>query len=76
MTAEQDQNLANYPNITSMETSAKLGINVEEAFTVISDEIYNKLDRGEYRGLGSKLDILKQQTLVREDEWRDRCQEV
>ena len=42
------QNLADYNKIPFLETSAKLGINVEEAFTVISEEIYNKLERGEY----------------------------
>lgn len=49
VTAEQGLFLADYPNIPFMETSVKLGINVEEAFTVISEDIYNKLDRGEYR---------------------------
>ena len=49
VTTEQGQALADYHNIPFMETSAKLGINVEEAFTVISEDIYNKLDRGEYQ---------------------------
>jgi len=46
---EQGQALADYHGIAFMETSAKLGTNVEEAFTVISDEIYNKLETGEYK---------------------------
>jgi len=46
---EQGQNVADYHNIKFLETSAKLGINVEEAFTVISEEIYAKLERGEYK---------------------------
>ena len=43
------QDLADYNKIPFLETSAKLGHNVEEAFTVISEEIYGKLERGEYR---------------------------
>ena len=43
------QALAEYHGIAFMETSAKLGTNVEEAFTVISEEIYNKLETGEYK---------------------------
>lgn len=46
---EQGQALAEYHGIAFMETSAKLGTNVEEAFTVISEEIYNKLETGEYK---------------------------
>eukprot|EP00092_Neocalanus_flemingeri_P004223 GFUD01004543.1.p1 GENE.GFUD01004543.1~~GFUD01004543.1.p1 ORF type:complete len:218 (+),score=88.47 GFUD01004543.1:202-855(+) len=46
---EQGQALAEYHGISFMETSAKLGTNVEEAFTVISEEIYNKLQTGEYK---------------------------
>jgi len=46
---EQGQALAEYHGIAFMETSAKLGTNVEEAFTIISEEIYNKLETGEYK---------------------------
>jgi len=48
VTKEAGQNLADYNKIPFLETSAKLGINVEEAFTVISEEIYNKLEQGVY----------------------------
>ena len=41
--------MADYNKIPFLETSAKLGHNVEEAFTVISEEIYGKLERGEYK---------------------------
>jgi len=46
---EQGQALAEYHGIAFKETSAKLGTNVEEAFTMISEEIYKKLETGEYK---------------------------
>jgi len=49
VTKQQGQDLADYHNIAFLETSAKLGVNVEEAFLTISEEIYAKLERGEYR---------------------------
>ena len=49
VTTDQAQSLADYHNIPFLETSAKLGINVEEAFTTISEEIQQKLDCGDYR---------------------------
>ena len=49
VTTQQGQALADYHSIPFMETSAKQGTNVEEAFTVISAEIYRKLERGEYK---------------------------
>ena len=49
VTSQQGQALADYHSIPFMETSAKQGTNVEEAFTVISEEIYGKLERGEYK---------------------------
>ena len=49
VTTQQGQALADYHSIPFMETSAKLGTNVEEAFTLISGEIYGKLERGEYK---------------------------
>jgi len=48
VTNQQGRALADYHGISFMETSAKTGINVEEAFTLISEEIYSKLERGEY----------------------------
>lgn len=49
VTTQQGRALADYHSIPFMETSAKLGTNVEEAFTLISEEIYGKLERGEYK---------------------------
>jgi hypothetical protein len=37
------QALAEYHQIPFLETSAKTGLNVEEAFTVISQLIYDKI---------------------------------
>jgi len=42
------QTLADYHGIPFLETSAKSGENVEEAFTIISQTIYDKVQRGEY----------------------------
>ena len=43
------QDLADHHKIAFLETSAKLGLNVEEAFLTISEEIFAKLERGDYR---------------------------
>lgn len=43
------QALADYHGIPFLETSAKSGENVEEAFSLISQTIYDKVQRGEYQ---------------------------
>ena len=43
------QALADYHGIPFLETSAKTGENVEEAFSLISQAIYDKVERGEYK---------------------------
>lgn len=46
---QEAQSLAEYHGITFLETSAKTGLNVEEAFTSISQQIYDKILTGEYK---------------------------
>jgi len=46
---QEAQALAEYHGIPFLETSSKTGLNVEEAFTVISQQIYDKIQRGEYK---------------------------
>jgi len=46
---QEAQALAEYHRIPFLETSAKTGLNVEEAFTVISQQIYDKVQSGEYK---------------------------
>jgi len=46
---EEAQALAEYHGISFLETSAKTSLNVEEAFTVISQQIYDKIKSGEYK---------------------------
>ena len=65
------QDLADYNKIPFLETSAKLGHNVEEAFTVISEEIYGKLERGEYK-LEEGWDGIKAGYFQRPEDVRDR----
>jgi Ras-related protein Rab-39B len=49
VSVEEAQALAEYHQISFLETSAKTGLNVEEAFTVISQQIYDKIQSGEYK---------------------------
>jgi len=49
VSVEEAQALAEYHHIPFLETSAKTGLNVEEAFTVISQQIYDKIKSGEYK---------------------------
>jgi len=49
VTVDQGQTLAEYHGISFVETSAKFGTNVEEAFKTISEEIFTKLETGEYK---------------------------
>jgi len=46
---ETAQALADYHGIPFLETSSKSGENVEEAFSLISQTIYDKVQRGEYK---------------------------
>jgi len=46
---EEAQALAEYHQISFLETSSKTRLNVEEAFTVISQQIYDKIQTGEYK---------------------------
>ncbi|XP_023335903.1 ras-related protein Rab-39A-like [Eurytemora carolleeae] len=49
VSVEEAQALAEYHQISFLETSAKTGLNVEEAFTVISQQIYDRIKSGEYK---------------------------
>ena len=40
---------ANFHNIPYVETSAKSGLNVEDAFAILTQSIYDKIESGEYR---------------------------
>lgn len=46
---EEAQQLADFYNISFLETSAKTGVNVEEAFAAIAQEIYRHLQAGELK---------------------------
>jgi Ras-related protein Rab-39B len=46
---ETAQALADYHGIPFLETSARTGENVEEAFSIISQTIYDKVQCGEYK---------------------------
>uniref|UniRef100_T1JME3 Ras-related protein Rab-39B n=1 Tax=Strigamia maritima TaxID=126957 RepID=T1JME3_STRMM len=46
---EEAQQLADFYNISFMETSAKTGLNVEDVFTQIAQRIYRKIQNGELR---------------------------
>ena len=50
---QEAQSLAEYHGLTFLETSAKTGLNVEEAFTSITQQIYDKIGRGEYKASSS-----------------------
>ena len=41
--------LAHFHNIPFVETSAKTGLNVEDAFAILTQNIYDKIETGEYR---------------------------
>jgi len=49
VSVQEAQDFANHHGIPFLETSAKTSLNVEEAFTVISQNIYDKVRNGEYR---------------------------
>ena len=72
VTRQQGEALAEYHSIPFIETSAKLGTNVEEAFTVISEEIYGKLERGEYK-VEEGWDGIKAGYFQRPEDMRDRA---
>ena len=67
VTREEGEQLAKEHNIQYIETSAKTGLNVEEAFVSVSEKILEKIDTGEITrfteqngirwGPGSTLDI-------------------
>ena len=40
---------ANFHNIPYVETSAKSGLNVEDAFAILTQSIYDKIETGEYK---------------------------
>ncbi|XP_071537367.1 ras-related protein Rab-39B [Panulirus ornatus] len=46
---EDAMSLANFYNISYVETSAMKGINVEEAFRTITQEVYDKVQSGEFK---------------------------
>ena len=59
VTPEQAARLADEYGIKWIMTSAKTGENVEEAFRLITEEIYEKLKTGEYRADDEQWDGIK-----------------
>ncbi len=49
MSTSEAKSFADYHNLAFVETSAKWGHNVEKAFTVITQQIYDKIQSGEYK---------------------------
>ncbi|OAD54589.1 Ras-related protein Rab-39B [Eufriesea mexicana] len=46
---EEARAFANLHEINHIETSAKTGVNVEEAFRTVTQEVYNRIQIGEYK---------------------------
>lgn len=53
VTTEEGRAFADFYGMQFVETSAKTGYNVEEAFTIIAQEIYEKIESGEFKVDGS-----------------------
>lgn len=49
VTREEAQQFADFYNMYFLETSAKTGLNVEEAFTTIAQDIYERIMTGEFK---------------------------
>ena len=49
VTTQEARDFAAYHGIGFAETSAKTGQNVEEAFQMVTQQIYDKIETGEYR---------------------------
>lgn len=45
---EEAKSFAEQHGLLYIETSARTGVNVEEAFTMLTQEVYNRIQSGEY----------------------------
>ena len=50
---EEARAFAHFNNIAFVETSSKSGLNVEDAFAILTQAIYDKIESGEYQVDGS-----------------------
>ena len=55
---EEARAFAHYRSIPFVETSSKTGLNVEDAFAILTQAIYDKIESGEYR-VGGGWDGIK-----------------
>jgi Ras-related protein Rab-39B len=46
---DEARTYANFNNIAFVETSAKSGLNVEDAFAILTQTIYDKIENGDYK---------------------------
>lgn len=49
MSQEEAKAFAEKNGLFNIETSAKNGMNVEEAFKAVTQEVYNRIQTGEYK---------------------------
>jgi Ras-related protein Rab-39B len=49
VTKEEAQQFAEHNGLHHVETSAKTGANVEEAFNAVTQEVYSRIQTGEYK---------------------------